>query len=96
MMGAEEMIAVIEERLTLFIGMDRPNVAFQVLAPREALPAALHLTSVAPHVLLHSSLYNYHRRSRHPPTATLLRQIRHGRRRSEFVNPRTPRGAGSR
>jgi len=66
----------------LLVGVDRSYVPLQMFAAGKALVASINGASVHSHVLLRTTLHDDHGRRRHPTPAGLLREVRHGHRRT--------------
>jgi len=68
--------------MRLLVGVDRSYVPLQMFATGKTLVASINGTPVHPHVLLHTTLHDDHGRRWHPTPAGLLREVRHGHRRT--------------
>lgn len=84
-----------KKALTLLVGVDRPHVPLQMFAAGKALVASINGTPVHPHVLLHTTLHDDHGCRRHSTPAGLLREVRHGHRRTQTTRSRSTRAAAA-
>jgi hypothetical protein len=72
----------------LLVGVDGSYMPLQMFATSKGLVASFNRAPIHPHILLHATLYNNHGRSRHPPRAGFLSEVRYGHGRSQVTRSR--------